>query len=987
MINLGQLHFLRWPVARRAGAAIMVAGLFVASCTSSSDVAEVESNTGPVATAAPGSTLAPASVDGSTPITAPDPNGLPSISDPDPAILIGELDNGLRYLIRDNDNPGGRVDMRLVVDAGSALEDDTQTGGAHFLEHMLFNGTEQFPENELIDVLRSFGAAFGADINAYTSYDETVYELTMPTADDTVVETGLDVLEQWLSAATIEQTQVEAERGVVLDEWRGSEASSDGRIFDGLEGLFLTGSPYEGRDPIGDEAAIMGMNAEPLRAFYDDWYRPDNAAVVVVGDIDPEAIEEGLVDRFGPLVARGTSPERPELLVEPSTEPQVVVVSDPDVAEGFAQVTLPSTPLDDESPEAELQASILDAMAFDIVATRLGNDALRGEAPFDDARVDSSGFVRGLEAPEIVVSADGAALEASTQAVFDEYERVRRFGFTPAEVDRAVSSIRTSADTFYEGRDSRQDADFADEYVRHVLTDEPVPTADDNYDIINAILDRATPETVAYGFVNRLADTGAHIMVVVPENEADALPADDAWVAQASSMSDRTLEPRADDAAIDGDLMVAPEPIEERSADQLADGGSVSFVAPTVLEFGNGVRVSLNPTDIVDGQVALEARSPGGLDSLDDADIPAGDAAGTVVANSGVATYDSVELEAFLADKDVSLQFGIDAFTEGMFGSAATSDLEVLFQLIHLSMTQPRVDPVALDQYLDDELAYASDPSIEPGYAEYKTLLDARYDDPAFLLPTVESLNSVTADDVDRVFRDRFGDASDFSFAFSGDFDPDETVDLARRYLGTLPATDRAELVDYVEPPPPPGVVAEQTTGGEGEQASVSLLYTAPASADRADDVAALVVQEVITNRLTDTIREELGDSYSPFAVVDVGSGAAPYAQIYISNTTGADLVDEVEAAVIAQLDDLRSNGPTSAELDAANEAVVQQLDLFSNEQINDEVLNVLTDPAGNPSLDDFLAQAQLVDGLDIAGYLRAWLPADQYIDIRVLPR
>ncbi len=694
-----------------------------------------------------------------------------------------------------------------------------------------------------------------------------------------------------------------------------------------------------------------------------------------------------MVDRFGPLVARGASPERPELLVEPSTEPQVVVVSEPDVAEGFAQVTLPVTPVDDLSPEAALQASILDVMAFDIIATRLGNDALRGDAPFDDARVDSSGFVRGLEAPEIVVSADGDSLEASTQAVFDEYERVRRFGFTQAEVDRAVSSIRASVDTLYEGRDSRQDADFAEEYVRHVLTDEPIPTAEDNYAVVGAILDRATPETVAYGFVNRLADTGAHVMVVVPENEADALPPEDAWLAQASGMSDRALEPRPEDEAIDGDLMVAPEPVEEVSAEQLSDGGSVSFVAPTVLEFDNGVRVSLNTTDIVDGQVALEARSPGGLDVLVDADIPAADAAGTVVANSGVATYDSVDLDAFLADKDVGLQLGIDPFTEGMYGSAATSDLEVLFQLVHLYMTQPRVDPVALDQYLDDELAYASDPSIEPGYAEYKTLLDARYDDPAFLLPTVESLNSVTADDIGRVFRDRFGDASDFSFAFSGDFDPDEAVDLARRYLGTLPSTGRAESVDYVEPPPPAGVVAEQTNAGEGEQASVSLLHTAPATPDRADDVAALVVQELITNRLTDTIREELGDSYSPFAVVDVGSGAAPYAQTYISNTTGADLVDEVEAAVLAQLDDLRANGPTVAELEAANETVLQQLDLFSNEQINDEVLNVLTDPVGNPSLDDFLGQSQLVDDLDIVGYLRAWLPADQYIDVRVLPR
>ena len=208
------------------------------------------------------------------------------MSEPDPEIVIGQLENGLRYLIRDNDNPGGRVEMRLAVDAGSVLEDDTQDGGAHFLEHMLFNGTEEFPENELIAVLRSFGAGFGADINAYTDYDETVYQLTMPTDDPAVVDTGLDVLEQWLSAATIDQAQVEAERGVVLDEWRGSEASSNGRIFDAMEELFLAGSPYEDKDPIGTDTAITTTDAEPLRAFYDDWYRPDNAAVVVVGDID-----------------------------------------------------------------------------------------------------------------------------------------------------------------------------------------------------------------------------------------------------------------------------------------------------------------------------------------------------------------------------------------------------------------------------------------------------------------------------------------------------------------------------------------------------------------------------------------------------------------------------------------------------------------------------------------------------------------------------
>ncbi len=961
----------------------VVAALLVA-CAPTSDV-EVK-----VPDGVPASTAAPRPVDGSTPITAPDPNGLPTLSEPDPAIVIGELDNGLRYFIRNNDNPGRRVEMRLAVDAGSALEDETQDGAAHFLEHMLFNGTEEFPENELIAVLRSFGAGFGADINASTSYDETVYQLAMPTEDPTVVATGLDVLEQWLSAATIDQAQVEAERGVVLDEWRGSEATSNGRIFNALEDLFLAGSPYEDKDPIGSEAAITTTDAEPLRQFYDDWYRPDNAAIVVVGDIDTGAIEDGIIERFGPAVSRGTSPDRPELIVEPSNEPQVSVLADSDVAEGAAQVTLPRTVAAAESVEADYQNSILDAMAFDMIATRLGNDALRGEAPFDDARVDSSGFVRSLDAPEIIVSADGDALAASTQAVFDEFERVRRFGFSEAEVRRVVDSYRTAARSTYDGRDSRQDADFADEYVRHALTDEPIPTGDAQFEFTQAVLDRANPETIAYQFVQRLAEAAPHVLVVVPSAEASDVPDAAVFENQATSVRDRELSPRPDDVGIDGELMVAPEPVEEISDEPLSDNGLDDFVDPVVLEFDNGVRVSLNTSTIVEGQVAFEARSPGGLAVLDDADVPAADAAGAVVGQSGLATYGPVELDDFLSDKDVGLQAVIDTFTEGLFGSAATSDLETLFQLIHLSMTQPRVDAVALEQYLDDELSIASDPSIDPRYAEFKTLLEARYDDPRFLLPTVESLNSVTAEDLDRVYRDRFGDASDFSFAFSGDFDPSEVTELARRYLATLPSTGRIESVDYVEPDPPDGIVAERTAAGEGAQASVALLFTAPASPERRDDIVAAIVQESVTARLADVVREELGDSYSPFAFTQISDGGTPNVDTYISNTTAPELLDDVVAAVMAQLDDLRANGPTEREFAAASENIRQRLDLFSNEQVNDEVLSVFTDPAGNASFDEFLDQAQWVEVIDadeIRDAVSRWLPADQYIDVRTVPR
>ena len=378
-----------------------------------------------------------------TDIVEPDASGLPSLED-DPDTVRGRLGNGLTYYLRSNDNPGGSVSMRLAVDAGSALQEPDQVGVAHFLEHMLFNGTEQFPDNELTAVLRSFGAAFGADINAYTSSDETVYELTMPN-DGEVVDTGLDVLHQWLTAATIDPDQVIAERGVVLDEFRLSEGSVDGRAFTAIDHLFLDGSVYEGQQPIGTAEAISAMTDEPLRRFYDTWYRPDNAAIVVVGDIDVEDVEQGIIERFATATARGDAPPRPDLGIDPSAEPLARLFSDPDLTSGYAFVTLPLARAEGIGLEALTQRDLLDELAFDIIATRLSDDALRGDAPFRSASATSSSFVRPLDAPEISVEVSGDGVAASVSAILDEYERVRRFGFTDAELARG--STRCAAST------------------------------------------------------------------------------------------------------------------------------------------------------------------------------------------------------------------------------------------------------------------------------------------------------------------------------------------------------------------------------------------------------------------------------------------------------------------------------------------------------------------------------------------------------------
>lgn len=980
---------MRAPRMGRAIAAMTLAALVTAACASDPGVrVEQSMEMGDTRPSTDGSVPDPTGPPGT--IEEPDATGLPDLGCGDPDTATGTLDNGLRYLVRANDNPGGKVELRLVIDAGSGLEDDDQVGVAHFLEHMLFNGTERFPKNELIDVLRSFGAAFGADINASTSYDETIYTLNVPDQPEAIA-TALDIFEDWLGAATLDPADVEAERGIVLDEWRARAQTSNGRIFDRFASFLLAGSAYDGHLPIGGRDAIESITPEALRRFYDDWYRPDNAAVIVVGDIDAEEIVEEIEERFARAESRGADPERVDLAVRPSTETNVEIVVDADLAEGFVAVNLPQ-PVDVTSLESDAQRSILDRLALDIVATRLDNDALRGLAPFERASAGSSSFVRLLSSPEITVDTDGASVQASVQAVVDEIERVERFGVTPAELERAIASRRASAQRNFDGRESRQDASFAGEYTRHVLEGEWYVPAQREFEFVGEVLDRATVETVAFGLVERYRSAGVHAFVAVPAAEAGDVPEVDDLVAVIDAAADRSLEPRPDEAAIGEVLIPSPDAVEEQTVVSLATDPFTSALDPVVLQFANGAQVSLNTTTIVENQVFLSARSRGGLSLVPDDLVADGQALGEVIGDSGAGEFDRVALAAFLDDKSVSLAADVSALDAEMTGTSSTGDLEVLFQLVHLLMTEPRVDQTAIDRYVDDQLPFALDPSINAGYAEFHALTNARYDDPRFRLPTPDSLATVDVAGIEAVARDVFGlDRRPWSFALSGDFDLDEVTDLARRYIGSIPNESTSTGTERpIEPPPPEGVVVAEADGGEGDTANVSFLFTGAATSDRRADVVASVVREVVGNRLTDFIREELGDSYSPIARIELGDGALPSTELYISVSTAPDLVDDVSDAVLDQLEELRTDGPSEREFSNAVNTVAEQLNFINNVQINDEALAVLTDPEGNGSFDEFVEQARIIGTVgegDVNDALTDWIDLDRYIEVRVTPR
>lgn len=977
-------------------AAVIVAGCTGGDPTSSSGPEATGPAPTPAATTTDPGPDTTVGVDPTVPPTLPGPDdltlpGLLDITDgplpDDPAVRSGQLPNGLVYAVRQNDNPGSKAELRLVIDAGSADETGPVTGVAHFVEHMLFNGTERFPENDLIATLRSFGAAFGADVNARTGYDATVYELSVPN-DDPTVELGLGILEQWLSHATIDEQQVVAERGVVLDEWRIRTQSAGGRLFAGTAPMFLAGTPADGHPPVGDEASIAAMSVADLRDFYDRHYRPDNAAVVVVGDIDVDEVVATIEDLFGPAVPRSDGPAPDTSYTFPiDVVPEALVHLDPDQPTADVEVTFPlgRTP---PTSTAGRRAELLDAIALDILERRLAADLVTGTAPFDEISPGSNSYVAGLSAPGLYAVTDADRVVPTLQALLDEFERARRFGFTPSELDVAREAVRAGYRTRYDGRDSAQDRAYAEQYVQHFLLGTGRSSIDDEYAAVTAILDAVTVEAVELRYRTRLANTAPHVVIAAPQADGDRIPDEAEVLAIVAAVPGRGLDDRAPLRDLPDELMPAPEPVEPIETAEVIERGSDLF-DPRRLVFANGVTVVLNSNRIVEGQVYLEAASRGGSSLVDDADVVDALFAAEVVTSSGVGDFGPAEVDRILAGADVSFDAWIRPYSEHLSGTVATADLESLFQLIHLSMTAPRVDEVVLDQIRNGYRPLVEDPGSDPGLVATDTLLDTLH--PGELryavLPTPEEFAGLDPDGVERVWTDRFRNADGWVFVLSGDLDLDVATRLAASYLGTLPPGAPEEPVD-VGSPPPTEVVRVEASAGTGDTASVVLSFTTPV-----DDVTARlrvvaeVANAVLDARLVDVVREAAGETYSPSAWISVDLDPDPVVATSVTVTGAPDRVRALGDVVVAEIARLADGVPPD-EFDRAYAQVDERYGFVDNGQFLTELLRSELDPAWD--LDDYRDREAALAAIGpdaVAAFIRAHLPVDRYVQVTVTPR
>jgi len=876
----------------------------------------------------------------------------------DDAVTKRRLENGFTYYIRANHKPENRMELRLVVRAGSVLEDDDQQGLAHFLEHMAFNGTEHFEKQELVDYLESIGMRFGPDVNASTGFDQTVYMLQVPTDDAGIVATAFQILEDWAHNMTLDGGEIDRERGVIIEEWRQGRGAA-ARMRDKQLPVLFDGSRYAERLPIGKPEIIRNFDHDTLRRFYRDWYRPDLMAVVAVGDFDPDVIERNIREHFSRLAMPDDPPERTVYPVPDHEDILFAIATDPEAAGSNAAVYYKHD-VRPETTERDYRRSIVESLYNGMFNMRLTELSRQSDPPFLYGYSGSGRFVLSKEIYMLGVGVEDNGIPRGLEAIYTEAERVARHGFTATELERQKKERLRGMERAYNERDKTESGAYANEYVRNFTVDEPVPGIEAEFELHRRFLSDITLDEVNRLAGSLITDDNRVVMIGSPEKPDVSVPDEAGILAILESVEGKTIEPYEDEVDDRPLVSETPEP------SPVVDENRIEEIGVTEWRLANGVRVVLKPTDFKNDEIRFTSYSPGGHSLVDrDGYIPAVTAA-SLMREGGIDGFDRNGLDKKLSGKVVSVGPWIDELQEGISGGASPRDAETMFRLIYLYFTEPRKDPEAFQSYLSRMNGYIENRSASPETAFFDTLgvtlAGYHYRSRPW---SPELLAEMDLDASYAIYRDRFADAGDFTFFFVGNFDPAAIRPLVETWLGGLPAAGREETwrdvgIDY-----PKGVVEKTVNRGIEQKSRVSIVFTGAIPWSRQNRYTIGSMTDALQIKLREVLREDLGGTYS----VGVSQSVFHYPdeEYRITVSFGADpgRVDELTSVVFAQIDSLRTVGIDQSYIDKVRETQRREREI--NLENNDFWLNILKtyyyhgeDPV------DILAFDELIDSLDV---------------------
>ncbi|MCP3959893.1 MAG: insulinase family protein [bacterium] len=821
---------------------------------------------------------------------------------PTPAVRTGRFDNGLTYYVRTHRKPEQRAELRLVVNAGSILEDDDQRGLAHFVEHMAFNGTENFEKQEIVDYLESIGLAFGPDLNAYTSFDETVYMLKVPTDDWQIVETAFQILEDWAHAVSFDGEEIDKERGVVVEEWR-LDRGAGARLRDKQLPVIFKDSHYAERMTIGDVETLQNAPHDTLRRFYRDWYRPDLMAVVAVGDFDADVVEELIEQHFASIPPTEKPRERESHGVPGHVETLFSIESDPEIS-GSSVAVHYKHPAIPEGAYRNYRQAIVQSLYHGMLNDRLDELAQEAEPPFLYAASSMSPFVRTASVFSQQARVREGEILPGLEALLTEVERVDRHGFTQTELDRAKINTERAYEQTYRERDKVRSAPLAAELVRAFLESEPIPGIEVELELVRRFL-----PTIELEEVNRLAsewitDENRVFVVTQPEKDDLELPTDQEILAVFDAIEQRDVEPFVDrvlDAPLLADIPAPGEVVEE---------SEIAEIGVTEWRLSNGVRVVLKPTDFQNDQIAIAGFSPGGHSLIDDQRYTSAVFSTTILGESGLGEFSQIELGKALAGKVAGAQVYIGELEEGVSAFASPQDLETMFQLLYLRLTAPRLEQEAFESLMAKMEIVVKNRLSRPGTVFGDKLAEALTQGHRRRQPlSEETLGEIDPEAALEIYRDRFADVSDFTFIVVGNFEPEALRPLVRTYLASLPSTGREETWKDIGVERPDGVVEFEVEKGLEPKAQVTLIFSGEAEWSRESQHQLNSLARALQIRLRELLREDLGATYG--TSVSGGISWRPKQRYSVSIQFGCapEEVDSLVESVFEEIARVHSDG------------------------------------------------------------------------------
>ncbi|MBQ9676279.1 MAG: insulinase family protein [Bacteroidaceae bacterium] len=847
----------------------------------------------------------------------------------DPAVRIGHLDNGLTYYIRHNEKPENRVEFYIAQKVGSIQEEPRQRGLAHFLEHMAFNGTKNFPGNEkgkgIVDWCESHAIKFGTNLNAYTSVDETVYNISnVPTDNTAVLDSCLLILHDWSNYVLLEDEEIDKERGVIREEWR-SRNSGLLRVYTDAQETMYPGSKYADCMPIGNIDVVNNFPYQDLRDYYNLWYHPDLQGIIIVGDINVDEMEGKVKALFSEIPKATGKPERIYYPVSDNDAPIIYIGNDKEVSTPNVQIFFKHDATTNEEKEsmAYLLQTYMLSMASSMLDERFEEMTQQANPPFNGAGSDYGDYFlsKTKEAFNVTVITKADGIETGLQAALTEIERMKRFGFTASEYERARANYLQRLESAYKERNNTQNANFVNEYVQHFLNNEPIPGIEQEYSIMQQIAPNIPVEAInALVQQQLIPDNNRVVFIAVPESAVDKCPTKEQVLNMLNGMSQLQVEAYVDnvsDEPLVSDIPATGKIVKEETG----------MYGSTKLTLNNGVQVYIKKTDFKEDEIRMRAVSPGGTTQFDDKDKLEMEVLDDLGSIGGLGNFSQTELTKQLAGKKVTLSASVTSQRETLGGNSSPKDFETMLQLVYLRFQQPRMDADAFESYKTRMKAQLENAKANPLSTINDTISIAMFGHhPRIVMMQPEMVDQINYQRGLDMFADRFADASDFTFFFVGNIDVDAMKPLIAQYLGALPDKQRKEAAIDRKLDILPGTrIKEYAKEMQTPMATTIMVYSGKENYNLRNNVLMDFLTQALDMVFTDEVREKEGGTYGVNSYGSLNKYPHEEAMMQIVYQTDPTKKEKLNTLIDELVKKMAAEGPSSEQMQKVRDYMVKQ--------------------------------------------------------------